>query len=223
MAAATVTAVSFAPSAAYALTLNGDFTVDSDVIYTDSSAVNSPSSVTISWKNNANTRVSSASGSFIPLLGLTSTGISSQVNVNSLSLTRKVGYNNSSTYSEYTYAAVDNFLTFTNVVLDSVGPGTLEFDLDAGEISKTLFSLGNFRYENLTDLVGTFRFFGDIEGSGVFSATGRLGRLTSDGSGSVTIAAVPEPLTMGGLAIGAGFGAFLKKRYSKKEKQLVKA
>lgn len=39
----------------------------------------------------------------------------------------------------------------------------------------------------------------------------------------VEVEAVPEPITMGGLALGAGFGAFLKTRYSKKKNELENA
>ncbi|WP_062295106.1 PEP-CTERM sorting domain-containing protein [Nostoc piscinale] len=49
----------------------------------------------------------------------------------------------------------------------------------------------------------------------------------SDGLGpyidDVSVTPVPEPLTMGGLTIGLGFGAFLKNRYGKKNEQIKKA
>ncbi|BBD57384.1 hypothetical protein NIES2109_01500 [Nostoc sp. HK-01] len=40
---------------------------------------------------------------------------------------------------------------------------------------------------------------------------------------AVEVQPVPEPLTMGGIALGATFGAYLRKRYSKKDEKLVKA
>ncbi|MEH2003914.1 PEP-CTERM sorting domain-containing protein [Nostoc sp.] len=40
---------------------------------------------------------------------------------------------------------------------------------------------------------------------------------------NVSVTAVPEPSTMGGIALCVGFGAFLKTRYSKKDKGIEKA
>ncbi|QFS49482.1 PEP-CTERM sorting domain-containing protein [Nostoc sphaeroides CCNUC1] len=40
---------------------------------------------------------------------------------------------------------------------------------------------------------------------------------------NVSVTPIPEPSTMGGIALCVGFGAFLKTRYSKKDKQIEKA
>lgn len=222
MAATTATAVAFAPSSASAITLNGDFSISSGVTFTNSSAVTSPATINVRWANNAATTVTDATGSFSSLSGINGTN---GLTIKDLFLTRDSGQNNGTLPATYSYAAIDNFLTFTNVILDGSGPGTLTFDLDPGQVLRTGQPGNTFRIDSLEEgLTGVFEFLGNTPGSGTFTASGRLRTLSSGGAGTLTLTAqVPEPITMGGLAIGAGFGAYLKKRYSKKEKQAQNA
>lgn len=139
----------------------------------------------------------------------------------------------------YNYGNVTSFLQFDNVTLtdaitSTAQNGTLHFDLASGQIVKEQKLDGNFDLNSVGNIFGTFRFVGSTAAIGTFTANGNLGKLSANsltvqGGGTITVGTVtpsepvPEPLTMGGLAIGAGFGAFLKKRYAKKEKQLAKA
>ncbi|WP_414576203.1 PEP-CTERM sorting domain-containing protein [Anabaena sp. CCY 9402-a] len=227
MAAATVTAVSFAPSAAMAVQLFGDIIVEGAADLGPNNQT--PANTGITWTSNTGTVGNTSNGSFLPLIG-------TSVNLKNIALTidditqvsnpAPVGSS-----AVYNFAAITDFINFgvVNNLPVLFGPpnlasGNLTFDLDAGSLVRQVFGGGQIQY-SLDGATGTFKLVG--VGGDITTAQGFLTGNQSGTAGnfsiSMTAQPVPEPLTMGGLAIGAGFGAFLKKRYSKKEKQLVKA
>lgn len=118
-----------------------------------------------------------------------------------------------------TTTGVPKFIDFGTRELNGQ-TANLSFNLDT-----TQFFTNDFVSFSVPHATGTWVF------GALWTAKGSIGTTTADNSSGYTISLtvdsertpIPEPLTMGGLAVGAGFGAFLKKRYAKKEKQLQKA
>jgi hypothetical protein len=227
MAATTMTAVAFAPSAASAITLNGSITFGSGNIL-GNPAFGNTETAQIQWRNPGT--VFDVEGDFDTLPPIT------QVNLSTLNLTR-VGLSatNPAFYNvdldPVTNQAV--FANFGSVTIDSV-TDVLTFAITGGQLQRSIIFNGiqavgiEVGTTINSPLHGVFNFGTKTIAEGLFS----LNQNRTIGSGTVTLTAtgipdggepIPEPLTMGGLAVGAGFGAFLKKRYAKKEKQLAKA
>lgn len=241
MAATTMTAVAFAPSAAMAVTLlQGTIGIDADGV--DLGDLNSqPGTVVLDWLSGVDGKEGTVKNT---LTGVTGNFLSfaptlkgTRVDIKDLTLTNTGVDGSLSNSIIYDFERVNKFIEFTgNFTFDST-VGTLSFNLYEGQIMRRLLddSVVTMTFLNpglqgefvFTDALGNTRTLG----SGNITASEIFDNGQSSSEAGITLRAlaeepgepVPEPLTMGGLAIGAGFGAFLKKRYSKKEKQLQKA
>ncbi|MCF4967940.1 PEP-CTERM sorting domain-containing protein [Nostoc sp. CMAA1605] len=122
------------------------------------------------------------------------------------------------TFNSYQLPAggVIPFLNFGLRTFDGTGPQQLTFNLTSATFVRTGSGLQSLMTVNNAEGYWTF----GTNTSGLARISGEFNSGT--GGYSLTATAVPEPLTMGGLALGAGFGAFLKKRYAKKDKELAK-
>lgn len=116
-----------------------------------------------------------------------------------------------------TTSVVTSFLNFGQRTLGST-TGLLTFDLNPSTfIGAVTPNFGNVL--TLQSATGIWRFNGETISTVAISATS----IGANGSYTITATAIPEPLTMGALAVGAGFAGFLRTRYSKKDEQLEKA
>lgn len=231
LAATTAAAVAFAPSSAMAVQIQlfGDVSVRGDANLGPNNAT--PATTAVTWTNNPTpnggrgTVSTGSNGSFAGLVG-------NNVFLKNIALTIANLANVSPiapSSATYNFGAINNFIDFGTVNnlpvlangLASTASGNLTFDLDAGSLVRT--ALGNGVIEvTLNPVTGRFNF------NGVTVATALLSgqQIGNSGNFGISITSqpepIPEPLTMGGLALGAGFGAYLKSRYSKKDEQLEK-
>ncbi|MGH1392460.1 MAG: PEP-CTERM sorting domain-containing protein [Trichormus sp.] len=212
MAASTMTAVAFAPSAAQAISLAGELELDGNVqlsrtgnqVLVDFTSVNTVTAVP-TFSN-----LLPPLGTGVPGNLPISIGNGAGISIQDLILTRVSG----TTYQ--TAAVTTSFLNFGQRTLGST-TAALTFNLNPAQFFVQTTANGGLAV-SLLGTTGTWQFGNDIIGTSQITANdiGRTGAYT------ITATAVPEPLTMGGLALGAGFGAFLKKRYAKKDKELAK-
>lgn len=132
------------------------------------------------------------------------------VDIKDLTLTR-VG----ATGDIYTSPAVIKFLNFGQRTLGS-NVGTLTFDLDASTWQATGTSVkSQVSTPGLPGITGTWKFNGNTIAEGYISAN----EIFDKGTFGITIASVPEPLTMLGVGTALGFGGFFKRQISKKQKK----
>ncbi|MBD2297278.1 PEP-CTERM sorting domain-containing protein [Nostoc sp. FACHB-190] len=215
LAATTAAAVAFTPSSAQAITLYGELELQG------AAAVQrlSPSQVSINFTD-VKTVVSVPTFSDLsPSLGAGVPGVlpiniggGSGIDIQDLTLNLVSG-------TTYATAAVTSFLNFGQRSLDGGNTfAALTFDLNPAQFFVQTIPNGGLAV-SLLGTTGVWRFGEDIVGTAQISANdiGNVGGYT------ITATAVPEPITMGGLAVGAGFAGFLRKRYAKKDKQLTKA
>ncbi len=210
MAAATATVVSFAPSAALAIQLYGNISIRGDANLGPNNQT--PANTAITWTNASGTVSNNSNGSFFDLRNTTATLQNIALTIADLANVS----NTAPSSAVYNFGAIDNFANFGNVTLDGIN-GLLAFHLDPGSLTRTV--LGNDTVVvTLDQVTGRFDFNGTTFATAVMSGE----QSGSSGTFGISATAVPEPLTMTGLALGVGFGGFLKTRYSKKEKQLEK-
>lgn len=240
MAATTMTGVAFAPSAAMAITLTGTMTVQGPVNLGDTSndAIESLTWTGLTLHTGKEATVSvptldfgNPPGRFNPNLD----GLA--IDAKNLTLTRVgTGTSNSEVYE---FEKVISFFNFGQFVYTQEDNSTvtdfLTFDLNAGQLTRVVNPMNaNIQFVSIpnTPITGVFKFGTQTIAMGEIQANQSILFGTSSGGATFNLIAtgvpdegepIPEPLTMGGLAVGAGFGAFLKKRYAKKEKQLAKA
>lgn len=208
LAATTAAAVAFAPSSAQAIQLSGSVGVDGTVDITRPNA----NTVIIDFQtvNGVSTPTPpfNSFNAFLP--PLTPGGVTIQ----DLTLTALAA---PTATANFATAAVASFLNFGTRTLDGI-TGQLTFDLDPATFLVNSIGNGNIAV-TVDGATGVWRFGGSTIATGSITAT-------DFGAGTFAISLeaqpVPEPLTMGGLALGAGFGAFLKSRYSKKDEQVEK-
>ncbi len=233
MAATTATAVTFAPSSASAITLNGSLTFTPDSVNVGP-ANQQPVTTTLQWlgtkgdgKKGAVTDVKGDFAALVPAL------LGKRFNIENLLLSRLTGTNtsNQATYSfnltNGKNAATVPFIDFGLFALNGKPAQNLAFYINptnvaqgTGIVTRSRGLGGSVTEVTLEGFTGVFRYGNDTIAEGTFSAS----NLGTQGSYVILqTTPVPEPLTMGGLAIGAGFGAYLKKRYSQKEKQAQNA
>ncbi|MBD2345497.1 PEP-CTERM sorting domain-containing protein [Anabaena subtropica] len=203
-AATTAALVAFAPSSAHAIQLSGSVGVDGNV------NILTPDASTVVLDFTAINGVSPTPifSSFLP--ALTPSGLS----IKDLTLAALA---TPTATANFATGSVTSFLDFGIRTLNTT-TGSLTFDLDAATFLVTTNTAGSTAV-TVDGATGIWRFDGNTVARGSITAT-------DFGSGTFAISLraepVPEPLTMGGLALGAGFGAFLKTRYSKKDEQLEK-
>ncbi|MBE9008478.1 PEP-CTERM sorting domain-containing protein [Fortiea sp. LEGE XX443] len=216
LAATTMAGVALAPSSAMAITLTGEVVFSAGALLGDPTLGNNLVE-SVDWTTNQGS-VLSTSGDFA-----TATPALSLVTLRDLVLTREIA-GNPAVYGVDTDTAFTSFADFGNVTIDG-DTNRLTFAITGGKVTRTINDgQVSLNIQNDTSIVsGIFRFGGQTIANGLFSLNGT----SSSGGGLVTLTAtgepVPEPLTMGGIALGATFGAYLRKRYSKNGEKLVKA
>jgi len=210
-----------APSSVQAIALNGSVAITSPVFLGDPNLGN-PVNTTIDWitggdgKEGTVNAVTGDFANFVPNL------LNKRVDLTDISLTRSgpattvPGFFSS---ADYNSNAVTNFIDFGNVTLNNT-TANLSFDLNAGVVQRIVVDPVDSIVElTPTGISGTFNFNNQTVATG--NITAAQSPITG-GIGVISITAVPEPITIGGIALGTSFGAFLKKRYSKNGKKLAK-
>ncbi|WP_171815369.1 PEP-CTERM sorting domain-containing protein [Nostoc sp. PCC 7524] len=227
MAATTMTAVAFAPSAAMAvsITLDGEISFGTINDLGIPSNLNNPTEY-IFWTNPGT--IGETDGDFATAIPPITSVI-----LQTLKLTQTTSAGDVATYTVDESDPLTDFANFGSVTINGE-TDVLSFNVTGGQLTRTILRginnspVGINIGTHPTDIVeGIFKFKGQTVANGTF-VLADFGNL---GGGFVILTTqppdggepIPEPLTMGGLAVGAGFGAFLKKRYAKKEKQLAKA
>jgi PEP-CTERM motif len=224
LAATTMTTVALAPSSALAITLNGNISISGPVAL--GTPASSPATSLLDFvtgsdgKEGAVDTVTHDFATFVPTL------LGKRIDIVDLFLTRITG-SLASLSADYSFGAVANFIDFGTVTLGTT-TANLSFDLDAGVLNRTRKPLSGNIVEvtpNDPGLTGKFQFNGETVAIGEISATQTIFGGVTGGSATISLSAkpVPEPLTMGGLALGTAFGAFMRKRYSKNDAKLQKA
>jgi hypothetical protein len=225
LAATTMTTVALAPSSAMAITLNGSLVINGAADIGTAGNV-APGTAAIDWTGNGNTNVnngvinSNATGDFSTLAVP-----GNSVTLKDLALTLIPGSvvsNGGITTSNYTFGSYIPFIDFGLVAIAGQGLQNLSFNLDPGTLSRTDLPTGIIEYSPV-GITGTFVYGGNTAGKGIITAQESFFLSGGSGDGSVSITAVPEPITMGGLALGTAFGAFMRKRYAKNDAKLQKA
>ena len=114
------------------------------------------------------------------------------------------------TSASYSYAALPAFIKFTNGITFNLDAGSLDRTRKAVTGLTTVFEFGA--------LSGTFvNASGSTLGLGSVVATLSSNPTLSSSSYSLSIAAVPEPLTILGTLTAAGLGLGLKKKFEQEE------
>lgn len=104
--------------------------------------------------------------------------------------------------------------TATNPFIDFGGGLTFEIDNPLSVIRNR--SSAGVVIVSFPEFTGKFKQSGEVVGSGFFSVNQMRGE---DGSFSMTVQAVPEPLTMLGAGAAAAFGAGFKRKLAQKNKK----
>jgi hypothetical protein len=203
--AATTAVVAFAPSSAQAIQLSGSVSINGTL---DITQINS-TTVGLDFVDVDGVSSTPVFSNFLPPLNTGS------LTIKDLTLTALV---TPTLTANYATGAVATFLDFGTRTLGS-DTGLLTFDLNAANFLVTTIPSTGSIAATLQGATGVWKFNGSTIATGAITGT-------DFGEGSYTISLtaqpVPEPITMGGLALGAGFGAFLKSRYSKKDEQVEK-
>lgn len=226
-AATTAAVVAFTPSSAQAITLSGSLTINGNAVVLPGPGAGQ---LTIDFQDVDNITSVPLFSNFNPPLdpgtqnavlpydpnGGTILPTDAIIDIQDLVLSARVPtVDNVSNYE--TTSVVTSFLNFGQRTLGAE-TGSLTFDLNPATFIGAVNSSGG-QVLTLHSATGVWKFNGSTISTASISATS----FGDNGSYTISATAIPEPLTMGGLAIGAGFAGFLKTRYSKKGEQLKKA
>ncbi|YAF95682.1 MAG: PEP-CTERM sorting domain-containing protein [Nodularia sp. CChRGM 3473] len=212
LAATTMTAVALAPSAAFAVVLNGTLSLEGTVDLGNPADGNA-ATTHFNWIGNP--VVNAISGDFLTFAPSLA---GSSVTVQNLSLVRnELSASATNTYSfvgNEPSGSFSNYISFGNYTFDGT-TADLSFDLTGGTFTRSVFG-NNVISVTLEGITGEFKFDGRTIATG--GITGTQSGSTAAGGISLTATAVPvpvpEPITHLGIGLGLGVGAVLKKRFS---------